>query len=78
MSTPQSHKPSTTWCISFEVNDIPSRTYSGANDEHFVLDKLRAIYTKVNEKCSKTCKIPVDKIIFTQEDVEIHKYTTFF
>jgi len=78
MSKSNCHKPSTTWCIYFEVNDIPSRTYSGVDDQHYVVDKLREIYTKLNEKCSKTCKIPVDKIISTQEDVEIQKYTAFF
>ena len=65
MSRPQSFKPIITWCLYFEVTDPPSRTYSGADDAHFVVDRLRSIYTKINEKCSETCKIPLDEIIFT-------------
>ena len=65
MSKCQSDKPSCTWCIYFEVNNPPSRTYSGTDDAHFVQDKLREIYTKINDKSSKACKIPIDKIIFT-------------
>ena len=44
MSKSQSRKPSVTWCLYFEVADPPSRTYSGADDAHFIVDKLKAIY----------------------------------
>jgi len=65
MSKYQSDRPSCTWCVYFEVDDPPSRTYSGVDDAHYIQDKLRAIYAKINDKCSKTCKISIDKIIFT-------------
>ena len=65
MSKYQSDKPSCTWCINFEVNEPPSRTYSGEDDAHYIQDILIAIYKKINNKSSKACKIPLDKIIFT-------------
>jgi len=58
-------KPSTTWCIYFEVNNPPSKTYSDDNGDHYIINLLQTIYGKINEKCSKACKIPLNEIIFT-------------
>ena len=66
-----SDKPSTTWCVYFEVIDPPSKTYSDDNGDHYIILLLKKIYGQINEKCSKACKIPPNDIIFTQEDVEI-------
>ena len=39
-----SDKPSSTWCVEFEVSDPPSNTYSGVDGNHYLEDKLKAIY----------------------------------
>ena len=51
MSNPESTKPSTTWCIKFEVIDPPRTSYDSIDSNHHVENGLRNIWNKINEKC---------------------------
>ena len=75
---PNCQKASNTWCIKFEfVNyeELESRTlYTG----RFVETILKRVYKIINEKCKKSCSIPTEDILVTQEDVDVHTFCALF
>ena len=45
---------------------------------HYIQAILKRVYKEINQKCEITGKIPLDDIIYTQENVEIEEYYAFF
>ena len=52
------------YCIYiFKVNDSYNTSILWSNIKR---------WNKINDKCKKTCQIPIDEILFTQENVEVY------